>query len=230
VCAALTSALLAAALGVASSLQGATTPPPSHLNIKVGYDGTAESQDRPGIERALEFRDQLGGTAEMRSTTEGGIVRWYLRHDAKRVEGWLAQHARPHATLVGEGGGIGHESVDQRYAGSLNAEANLANAVVTVRAAEKRYDLRFLLMVAMASTWETVQPRRVREVRGASSVGGGRREESSAQMPLDAGPPRLGLQTGYHSLPVELKGLPLGDDAEEIAGAALRVRELRAAV
>lgn len=86
--------LLAGGLGVATLLHGASAPPPTYLTIKVGYDGTAESQDRPEVKSSLEFRDQLGGTTEVRPTSEGGVVKWYPRRDGLQMEGSNAQHSR----------------------------------------------------------------------------------------------------------------------------------------
>lgn len=215
--------LIVFALGAPLS-HGQDDTPKNYLTFKVGYVGTAHAtkNQNQGFESVttIVFADQFSGMIEVRPERSADGVTWSTRGDSVSIEGSISETSTTRSNLTGEGDVHAIETRVTTYTGYPVCKANVENALVKIRADEKLYDIQFILMPDMATTWEAVLESHEHNIVGAPSLGGGRPGKTipPQAVPLDTGPAQMNLGFSNYSMGVEVKGEPLSGQTGVLAG------------
>ncbi len=163
-------------------------------------------------------RAVLAGDVEALKKLSRSLVAWFPRGDKVEVTGKISETMTSSKSSLA--GGESRASTDREvesYSGQMVFEASLENAFVKIHAEEKRYDIQFMLMPDMATTWEAVNQKIVIDHK---EEGHDTHQETSEKVPLDMGPGQWNLGYSNYEVVAVVKGEPLAGDAGELVGSA----------
>ncbi len=157
-----------------------------------------------------------GDVEKAKAAAPPTVLAWYPVGDQVEITGKISETITFHGTAlaVGEQRASTDEMTDS-YRCQKVFSGSFGNAFVKIRAAEKRYDVQFMLNPDMATTMEAVKHTKVfsHQEEGNNQSG-----ESEQAVPLDMGPGQEVLGYSNYQMFAEAKGLSLPGDAKELTG------------
>jgi hypothetical protein len=182
------------------------------------YDLPTDRSEAAQLKRmeTMQAAVLAGDADKLTKATPPLLVTWFPQGDRVDVTGRISETKTSNTSETAQGesresSGHGTES----YKTQKVCEGDIVNAFVKIHPEEKRYDLRFTLMLNMATTMEAGHQTLVSDHK---EEGHDTHAESEANVPLDTGPGQMALGYSNYQMVADVKGLPLAGDAGELIG------------
>jgi hypothetical protein len=167
--------------------------------------------------QAMQAAVLAGDVEKLKQATPQLVMTWFPQGDQVEITGTISETmtSESHETEHGETrASSDHRTETYR---SQKVFAGSFGDFIKIRSEEKRYDLQFVLMPDMATTWDAVEQTIVCD---HIEVGHDTHTTSKANVPLDMGPGQLALGYSNYHIAAEVKGQPLMGEANEPTGTA----------